>query len=53
LEQFGLFCKDRIAPERYLGIMAAPWAYTLWHERYRLLDCGEKLGGAAKLIWGE
>lgn len=53
LEQFALFCKDRIAPERYLGFMAAPWAYTIWHERYRLLDCGEKLGGAAKLVWGE
>ena len=53
LEQFALFCKERISPEHFLGFMAAPWAYTLWHERYRLLDCGEKLGGAAKLVWGK
>jgi len=52
IEQYGLFCKENISDAHFMGYMAAPWMFTLWHERYRLLDCAEKLGGAAKLIWG-
>lgn len=53
LEQFSLFCKERIHPERFMGFMAAPWTFTTWHERYRLLDCAEKLGVAKTLLWSE
>jgi len=53
LEQLGLFCKEHVQPEHLMGIMAASWAFTQNCERYRLLDCAEKLGIAKKLIWGE
>lgn len=53
VEQLAVFCAEQISAEHFAGFMAAPWAFTHWHERFRLLDCGEKLGGAVKLLWNE
>lgn len=50
IEQYGLFCKESISDALFMGYMAATWMFTLWHERYCLLDYAEKQGGAAKLI---